>query len=146
MTNIRLCTQTDLENLLSLYQELRPNDPVLSACTSQNEWLNILNNPHIKIIVAEVDNKLASTCQLSICPTLTNSARPFGVIEHVVTSREYRRRGLSQKVIEKSLALAWELNCYKVMLLSGENRTEAHKLYEKIGFKSGIEKGFVIKP
>lgn len=146
MIKIRLCTHTDLENLLGLYRELRPNDPILSASESQDEWRNILDNPYIKIVVAEVDGLLASTCQLCICPTLTNSARPFGIIEHVITASEYRRRGLSQKVIEKSLALAWEHNCYKVMLLSGETRTEAHKLYEKLGFKSGIERGFIIKP
>jgi len=32
------------------------------------------------------------------------------------------------------------------MLLSGEKLQAAHSLYESVGFKSGIEKGFVIKP
>lgn len=31
------------------------------------------------------------------------------------------------------------------MLLSGEGRESAHRLYEKLGFKAGIEKRFVIK-
>lgn len=146
MTNIRLGTPSDLDNLLGLYRELRPNDPILTEQDAKQAWDNLLNNPYVKIVVAEENGVLASTCQLSICPTLTNNARPFGIIEHVITGSQYRRRGLSQKVIEKSLALAWELNCYKVMLLSGESRTEAHRLYEKIGFKSGIEKGFIIKP
>lgn len=146
MINIRLGVQSDLDNLLALYSELRPNDPILTVSESKDAWNNLLNNPYVKIVVAEVGNALASTCQLSICPTLTNNARPFGIIEHVITSSEYRRRGLSQKVIEKSLEFAWGFNCYKVMLLSGEGRTEAHKLYEKIGFKSGIERGFIIKP
>lgn len=146
MINIRLGVQADLDNLLELYSELRPNDPILTVNESKDAWNNLLNNPYVKIVVAEVNNVLASTCQLSICPTLTNNARPFGIIEHVITSSKHRRRGLSQKVIEKSLEFAWEFNCYKVMLLSGESRTEAHKLYEKIGFKSGIERGFIIKP
>lgn len=146
MTNIRLGTPSDLDNLLGLYRELRPNDPILTEQDAKQAWDNLLNNPYVKIVVAEVDGVLASACQLSICPTLTNNARPFGIIEHVITGSQYRRRGLSQKVIEKSLALAWEFNCYKVMLLSGESRTEAHRLYEKIGFKSGIEKGFIIRP
>lgn len=146
MINIRLCIQSDLDNLLNLYRELRPIDPILAVSDLQEQWLNLLNNCHVKIVVAEVDNILASACQLSICPTLTNSARPFGILEHVITASKYRRRGLSQKVIERALEMAWENSCYKVMLLSGENRTEAHKLYEKIGFKSGIERGFIIKP
>jgi GNAT superfamily N-acetyltransferase len=144
IVKIRLGVRTDLENLLKLYSELRPHDPTLTE--KDSAWDDLLNNPYTKIVVAEVDDVLASTCQLSICPTLTNNARPFGIIEHVITASNYRRRGLSQKVIEKALEFAWEFNCYKVMLLSGENRNEAHKLYEKIGFKSGIEKGFIIKP
>jgi GNAT superfamily N-acetyltransferase len=146
VTEVRLCVEADLEQLLQLYRELRPHDPVLTAFSAQDEWFDLLNNPHVKIVVATVDNVLAATCQLNVCPTFTNGARPFGVIEHVITASAYRRRGLSQQVIEKALEFAWACHCYKVMLLSGENRTEAHQLYEKIGFKSGIERGFVIKP
>jgi len=99
----------------------------------------LLNNPHVKIVVAEINDILSSTCQLSLCSTLTNNARPFGIIEHVITSSKYRRSGLSQKVIEKSLEFAWEFNCYKVMLLSGENCAAAHNLYEKIGFSQVLK-------
>ena len=93
----------------------------------------------MKIVVAEINDILSSTCQLSLCSTLTNNARPFGIIEHVITSSKYRRSGLSQKVIEKSLEFAWEFNCYKVMLLSGENCAAAHNLYEKIGFSQVLK-------
>ncbi len=31
------------------------------------------------------------------------------------------------------------------MLLSGEGREAAHRLYASLGFKAGIEKGFVLK-
>ncbi|WP_417707834.1 GNAT family N-acetyltransferase [Rheinheimera aquimaris] len=143
---IRCCDTEDLQGLLDLYRELRPHDPTLKQHDAQQAWHKLLANPGIKIIVAEIDGVLASTCQLSICQTLTNAAKPFGIIEHVITAEAYRRRGLSEKVIERALDIAWEQNCYKVMLLSGESRTAAHKLYEKIGFQSGIERGFVIKP
>lgn len=93
----------------------------------------------------EVEGQLAATCQLGVIPTLTNGGRPFGIIEHVITAARFRRQGLSQQVLEQALALAWQQDCYKVMLLSGEGREAAHRLYEKLGFKAGIEKGFVIK-
>jgi hypothetical protein len=32
------------------------------------------------------------------------------------------------------------------MLLSGVQREEAHALYESLGFRGDIERGFVIKP
>ena len=32
------------------------------------------------------------------------------------------------------------------MLLSGSQRTDAHKLYESVGFVSDVERAFVAKP
>ena len=45
-----------------------------------------------------------------------------------------------------ALDLAWANNCCKVVLLSGAQRVEAHRLYESLGFKGGIERGSVVKP
>ncbi|MFM4865128.1 GNAT family N-acetyltransferase [Aeromonas caviae] len=145
MVVIRECREQDLAGLLSLYAELRPWDPVMTPAMARETLASLLARPEVRIIVAEVGGELAATCQLGVIPTLTNGGRPFGIIEHVVTAAAFRRQGLSQKVLEEALSLAWGLGCYKVMLLSGEGRDEAHRLYEKLGFKAGIEKGFVIK-
>ena len=145
MTLIRACTLQDMAGLLALYRELRPHDPALAPDTARTALTALLAQPHLHLLVAEVDGQLAATCQLGVIPTLSNGGRPFGIIEHVVTASAFRRQGLSQKVLEQALSLAWGLDGYKVMLLSGEGRDEAHRLYEKLGFKAGIEKGFVIK-
>lgn len=145
MVVIRECKEEDLAGLLRLYGELRPNDPALAPSVAREALGRLLAAPGVRILVAEVAGELAATCQLAVIPTLTNGGRPFAIIEHVVTASGFRRQGLSQQVLERALALAWAQDCYKVMLLSGEGRTEAHRLYEKLGFKAGIEKGFVIK-
>ena len=145
MTVIRACTPQDVAGLLALYRELRPRDPPLAPEPARAALTAVLAQPHLRILVAEVDGQLAATCQLGVIATLTNGGRPFGIIEHVVTAARFRRQGLSQRVLERALALAWELDCYKVMLLSGEGREGAHRLYEKLGFKAGIERGFVIR-
>ena len=142
---IRECEAQDLAGLLALYQELRPQDPVLDEQGAREGLAAMLDLPHTRIMVALVEGQLASSCQLGVIPTLSNGGRPFGIIEHVVTASAFRRQGLSQKVLEQALSLAWGLDGYKVMLLSGEGRDEAHRLYEKLGFKAGIETGFVIK-
>jgi GNAT superfamily N-acetyltransferase len=143
MAVIRVGIGQDLAGLLSLYRELRPHDPPLVE--AETALAALLAYPHVRLIVAEVEGQLAATCQLGVIPTLTNGGRPFGIIEHVITAARFRRQGLSQQVFEQALALAWQQDCYKVMLLSGEGREAAHRLYEKLGFKAGIEKGFVIK-
>jgi len=143
---IRIATINDLKGVLALYKELRPLDPDLEVNFANDKWAEIINDTKTYIVVAEIDGELAATCALSINNSIANGARPFAIIEHVITADKFRRQGLSRQVLEFSLSLAWEKECCKVMLLSGEKLQAAHSLYESVGFKSGIEKGFVIKP
>src|SRR5439155_18447665 len=69
-----------------------------------------------------------------------------GISGHVVTARIHRRRGVARSVLAYALRVAWSRNCYKVILLSGAERTEAHRVYESVGFRGGVESGFVAKP
>ncbi|MDK1285809.1 GNAT family N-acetyltransferase [Pseudoalteromonas umbrosa] len=145
MAIIRVAMQSDLTGIIKLFKELRPHDPDVSHDALMSGWKVIEHDENNHLMVAELDGEIASTCQLAIVPTLTNGVRPFAVIEHVITGALFRRRGLSEKVIEAAVELAWQQGCYKVMLLSGETRTAAHGVYEKVGFISGTERGFVIK-
>lgn len=98
------------------------------------------------VLVAECDGEVAATCMLAKLANLASDGRPIGVIEHVVTDDRFRRRGVSRKLLEFALTEAWRANCCKVMLLSGVQRPEAHGLYEAVGFKGDVERGFVAKP
>jgi GNAT superfamily N-acetyltransferase len=142
---IRIATINDLDGVLNLYKELRPLDSDLEVSFAKEKWAEIINDTRTYIVVSEIDGELGSTCALSINFSIANGARPFSIIEHVITSDKFRRKGLSRKVLNFAISLAWEKNCCKVMLLSGEKLEGAHSLYESVGFKSGIEKGFVIK-
>ncbi len=142
---IRTATASDLTDLISLYRELRPNDPVTEPTRLHRQLVEIETYPHLAIVVAEHQGHLHATSMLAVIPSLAMGGRPFGVIEHVVTLASSRGRGYAQAVITHALALAWQRNCYKVMLLSGFNRPEAHKLYLKLGFDGDRERGFVIK-
>ncbi|MGP9802331.1 GNAT family N-acetyltransferase [Rheinheimera sp. NSM] len=143
---IRIATIDDLNGVLKLYKELRPTDPDLEPNLAREKWAEIIDDTQTDIIVAEVNGELASTCALGVNNSIANGARPFAIIEHVVTADKFRRQGLSRLVLQFAISLAWQKNCCKVMLLSGEALKNAHSLYESVGFKAGIEKGFVIKP
>ena len=143
---IRLAGCEDLPKLLKLYKELRPHDPELSDVEAKAHWQMMMADERTHVIVAEVDGELASSCALTVNLSIANGARPFGIIEHVITASKFRRRGLSKQVLEFAIELAWQKSCCKLMLLSGEQLSAAHALYQSVGFQSGIEKGFVIKP
>jgi len=83
---------------------------------------------------------------IALIANLASDGRSFAVIEHVVTLPQFRGRGLARATMQHALDFAWSRNCCKVMLLSGMQRPDAHRLYETLGFRGDIERGFVIKP
>jgi GNAT superfamily N-acetyltransferase len=145
-TIIRSAKPDDLSGILALYSELRPNDPDLTEDAARTLLSRIIDDPALELIVCECEHVLVSTCMLAIVTSLASGGRPFGVIEHVVTLSQFRRRGLGRATLQFALDLAWTRGCYKVILLSGVQRTEAHSLYESLGFKGDVERGFVAKP
>jgi GNAT superfamily N-acetyltransferase len=143
---VRFAGHGDLGGVLELYRELRPHDPVLSAQEASAAWGELLAQPHIRVIVAEWEECLASTCMIALVANLASAGRPFAVIEHVVTLPQYRGHGLARATMQYALDFAWSRNCCKVVLLSGMQRPAAHRLYESLGFRGDVERGFVIKP
>ncbi len=143
---IRLARFEDLTPVQRLYKELRPHDPELPPDEAAKLWRDVLAQPRVRIIVAEQDAQLVSACMLALVPNFANGGRPIGFIEHVITLPEFRGLGLAGAVLQHALDLAWSQDCCKVVLLSGAQRAEAHRLYESLGFRGDIERGFVIKP
>lgn len=130
---------------MSLYRDhlntANPDLPIDDHVLSH--WRSILGDPRLNYFIAEVDGMFAATCNLTIIPNLTYNLRPYGLIENVVTHADYRRRGLGRLVMEAALSTAWEAGCYKVMLLSGVGRAEAHRFYESMGFHGDKKAGFI---
>ncbi|MGV0104398.1 GNAT family N-acetyltransferase [Nostoc sp. DSM 114160] len=144
---VRLITRDELPQLLALYKHLNPVDaPLPTDDVLQSIWDGILHDPRLYYIVADVDNQLVATCNLTIVPNLTRGARPYGIIENVVTHLDFRQQGLGTQVLHYALTLAWQQQCYKVMLLSGSKREKTLHFYENAGFKRGVKTGFVAFP
>jgi len=143
---VREAEEKDLDGVLALYRELRPDDPVLAPDAARERFAELLARNDVDIIVCDAGGVLVATCMLAIIPNLSTGGRPIGVIEHVVTLEAHRRRGYARLVLEHALARAWSSGCYKVMLLSGAQLTQAHQLYESVGFVGDVERGFVAKP
>lgn len=137
----------ELAGLLELYQHLNSDEPPLPTDAVLHQvWNDFLTDPKIHCIVGEADGRLVCSCTLVIVPNLTRGARPYGLIENVVTHEAYRKKGFGSGLMHYALELAWEKQCYKVMLLTGRKQEETLRFYEKAGFQSGIKTGFVAKP
>ncbi len=145
--HIRNACQDELKALLNLYQHLHANDaPLPEGSTLQQVWSEILSDPKVHCLVADLDGELVASCILVIVPNLTRGARPYGLIENVVTHASHRRRGIATQLLRHALQVAQSKNCYKVMLLTSSKREEIHQFYEQAGFTKGDKTGFVARP
>jgi GNAT superfamily N-acetyltransferase len=144
---IRKVHQHELEALLHLYQHLHTIDsPLPESSTLIPVWDEILSDPKVHCLVADLDGELVASCVLVIIPNLTRGARPYGLIENVVTHAAHQRKGIATQLLRHALQVAWSKNCYKVMLLTGSRNEGIHQFYEQAGFVKGDKTGFVARP
>lgn len=143
---IRHALAGDLDGLRALYRFLLPVDLAPPAPPiMEQRWHELLHDPKMHCLIADADGTLAASCTLAVIPNLTRAARPYGIIENVVTHGDFRRRGLGTRVLHAALALAWEQGCYKVMLLTSSKDPAVLGFYEQAGFASGVKTGFVVR-
>lgn len=143
MATTRPIQPDELDELLTLYRMLNPDDPKLAPADVREQWTEMLDDDSLEIVVVEHDDRLVSTCVLSITPNLTRGARPFAVIENVVTHEDYRGNGFGTRCVRRAIELAEERGCYKVMLLTGSDEEWKHDFYERCGFDREDKTGFV---
>lgn len=144
---VRHIREEELDELLSLYAHLHlKDDPFPPMPDLVVLWHDITLNPLLHYFVTEYKGEIVASCCLVIVPNLTHGARPFGLIENVVTHSDYRRKGCATALLKHALDFAWTADCHKVMLLSGVDRTEAHSVYEGLGFNRYSKIGYEAKP
>lgn len=141
--DIRQLEVSDLDSLLALYQELHPADaPLPGAAVVHSTWYDILHDPRMHCMGGFLENRLVSSCQLVIVANLTRGCRPYGLIENVVTSAYHRKQGHASELLAHALSVAWQHNCYKVMLMTGRQDETTLHFYESAGFDRHAKQAF----
>jgi GNAT superfamily N-acetyltransferase len=144
---VRQFIEEEPDALLELYRHLHPHDPAPQAdAHTRAVWRQIRADPNLLHFVAEVNGVPTATCTLTIVPNLTRGARPYGVVENVVTHPEFRRRGLGSAVLKAACEQAWRRGCYKVMLMTGRTDPGVGAFYAAAGFVAGVKTAYVASP
>ncbi len=144
MIEYGILAENDLFSLLELYKQLDSKNKNITEIIEKNIWENI-ENQNIKYFIAKDDGEIIASCYICIIPNLTRGGKSIGFIENVITDIKYRGKGIGKNIIENAIKYAKEQNCYKVLLQSGKERTDAHKFYESLGFDGESKKAFELR-
>ncbi|HBK67483.1 MAG TPA: GNAT family N-acetyltransferase [Firmicutes bacterium] len=143
---VREIKSDELNQLLHLNKHLNPDDTELIIDERiKGIWKEILENPNHFCLGIEEDGMIITSCMLIIIKNLTRNARPFALIENVVTHERYRKKGYGTAVLQKAITIAKEKNCNKIMLMTSRKEESTLKFYEKLGFKRGDKTAFIIR-
>lgn len=140
---IREITQQDLNGLLTLYMQLHDNPMPENTPELQNLWQQILNDKNHRIIIAEEDGKIVSSCVCVIIPNLTHNQQPYAFVENVITDENYRKKGLATACLNYAKEIAQKENCYKLMLLTGSKKESTLNFYEQAGYNRNDKTAFI---
>lgn len=144
MPEVRLIRYDELDELLILYRQLHPEDPVEKGECLKRTWSEICNDKNLFYLVIEEDGMIVSSCTLAIIKNLTRGLRPYGIIENVITHQDHRKKGFGTRVLHKAIEMAKERNCYKVMLMTGHKDEATLRFYANAGFAGDIKTGFIV--
>ena len=145
---IRSATRDDLPRLVELLAQLSldepreelgsPRPPAYDAALEE-----ILADARQTLLVAEADGAVVGMACYIRVPNLSHVGRPYGLVEDVVVDAAMRGQGCGEALMQRAIELARAGGCYKLALTSNKARTDAHRLYQRLGFKATHE-GFRI--
>ncbi|MEV1319628.1 GNAT family N-acetyltransferase [Micromonospora arborensis] len=136
----------DFAQIIRLYRQLNPDDPVLDDGSDAAAFQQILGSPGLRLFVLELDGVVVATTYLNVIPNLSRSASPYAVIENVVVEESRRGTGLGRRIMADTLQAAWDAGCYKAMLMTGSRTPATHAFYRACGFAPDVKTAYLARP
>ncbi|MCK0094386.1 GNAT family N-acetyltransferase [Yoonia sp. F2084L] len=137
---LRPLGQTDASAALALYNALTFGPKSHDA----EAFRTVLRHPGTTIYGAFEGTGLVAMLTLHLLPNVTWDARPYGLVENVVTTATHRKRGIGKKLMQYAIAQAWAADAFKIMLMTG-NKRGAAGFYEAVGFRAEDKTAMVIR-
>ena len=131
----RPAVHADISGLLDLYRHLNPGDLKPDVAAAERVFDRFMTHDGSAIFVGDMNRELAVSCMLAVVPNLTRDASPDGLIEIIVTHRDFRKRGFGKQVLAAAATAAWDAGCWKLMLMTGSTRPEALNFYLGVEFE-----------
>lgn len=135
--------QAEIEDLPQIVQMLA--DDFLGAARERYE--NPLPESYIKafqeieadvnneLIVAETNGEIVGSLQITFTPSIAFQGGKRATVESVRVDSKFRGQGIGREMMLWAIERARQENCIFLQLTTNAERKEAHRFYEKLGFK-----------
>lgn len=133
----------DLSKLLELYTHLNDNPYPMIDERIESIWTRLLEEKNHHILAGYIDEKLVSTCVITIIENLTHQQTPYALIENVVTHPDYRNRGYGSLVLSAAKDIAVKNNCHKIILVTGSKKESTLDFYRQAGYDPNEKTAFI---
>jgi GNAT superfamily N-acetyltransferase len=138
---VREATVDDLPRLHELLVQLsqlgeRPEQTRTTVTDAERAALQLLSDSRqTACLVVEAEGQVQGTLTVYLLANLSHGGRPMGIIENLVVDESCRGRGFGRRLMQAAEERLFAAGCYKIGLTSNRRRTDAHRFYERLGYK-----------
>lgn len=139
MISFRVATINDLSSIVRMLaddflgqQRERPEDPLPESYIKA--FREIDADPNNELIVAEVGGEVVGTLQLTYTPSISFQGGKRCTVESVRVDEKLRGQGIGREMMLWAIARGKQEGCISMQLTTNNDRTDAHRFYESLGF------------
>ena|SRR5689334_15139413 len=99
----------------------------------------IERDPNQRLVVTEEHGVVIGCMQITFIPGVSRRGAWRGQIESVRVARARRGGGIGTAMFEWAIAECHRRGCSLVQLFTDKSRSDAHRFYERLGFKASHE-------
>lgn len=125
---VRMLADDDLGSQRERYEDALPE--VYYSAFEQIE-----KDPNHELIVAEQDREVIGTLHLMFLPSVSFQGGLRAQVESVRVDRRFQSQGIGTEMMKWAMERAKERGAHVVQLTTHKTREDAHRFYERLGFK-----------
>ena len=113
-------------------QRERYEDPLPESYIKAFREIDV--DPNNELIVAELDGEVVGTLQLTYIPSISFQGGKRCTVESVRVDEKLRGKGIGREMMRWAIERAKAKGCISMQLTTNNDRTDAHRFYESLGF------------
>jgi len=137
----RLATRADLPSIVRMLADDELGSqrehyvvPIPEPYYAAFEEIN--SDPNHELIVAELNREVIGTLHLMFLPSISFQGGLRAQIESVRVDRKNQNQGIGTEMMQRTIERARKRGAQVVQLTTHQSREDAHRFYERLGFKA----------